>query len=95
VLQQLGLFHRFDAEIAVPNVDTQDELARVLQGSRLFSPEQQTNVIREIQASTNSPAIGVGVKKVLMALETAREDDDPAGRFVEIMATAISATRRA
>ena len=93
MLQQLDLFHRFDAEIAVPNVNKQDELAHILQESGAFAgPEQVHTALDEIAATTGSADIGVGIKKILTGIETAKQDpQDMAGRFASVMAQAIAA----
>ncbi|KAK3207890.1 hypothetical protein GRF29_96g779885 [Pseudopithomyces chartarum] len=93
VLTQLDLFSRFDADIAVPNVNTQSELAQVLQQSGAFSDRDQQRAIGEIQEITGSTDVGVGVKKILTAIETAKEDQDVPGRFARVMSSAISANR--
>ena len=93
MLTQLDLFSRFDADIAVPNVNTQQELAAVLQQSGAFSDRDQQRAIGEIQEITGSTDVGVGVKKILTAIETAKEDQDVPGRFARVMSSAISANR--
>ena len=93
MLTQLDLFSRFDADIAVPNVNTQSELAQVLQQSGAFSEQDQRRAIGEIQEITGSTDVGVGIKKILTAIETAKEDQDVPGRFARVMSSAISANR--
>lgn len=93
VLTQLDLFSRFDADIAVPNVNTQPELGQVLQQSGAFSDRDQQRAIGEIQEITGSTDVGVGIKKILTAIETAKEDQDVPGRFARVMSSAISANR--
>lgn len=93
MLNQLDLFSRFDAEIAVPNVNTQAELAALLQHSGAFSDRDQQRAIGEIQEITGSADVGVGVKKILTAIETAKEDQDVPGRFARVMSHAIAANR--
>ncbi|KAF2445715.1 AAA-domain-containing protein [Karstenula rhodostoma CBS 690.94] len=93
VLTQLDLFSRFDADIAVPNVNSQPELAQVLQQSGAFSDGDQQRAIGEIQEITGSTDVGVGIKKILTAIETAKEDQDVPGRFARVMSSAISANR--
>ena len=93
VLTQLDLFNRFDAEIAVPNVNTQRELAHVLNQSGAFSERDQQRAIGEIQEITSSAEIGVGIKKILTAIETAKQDQDVPGRFARVMSSAIAANR--
>ncbi|KAF2876524.1 vesicle-fusing ATPase [Massariosphaeria phaeospora] len=93
VLTQLDLFSRFDAEIAVPNVNTQGELARILQQSGAFSDRDQQQTIGEIQEITGSAEVGVGIKKILTGIETAKQDQDVPGRFARVMSRAIAANR--
>ncbi|KAF1942514.1 vesicle-fusing ATPase [Clathrospora elynae] len=93
VLTQLDLFSRFDAEIAVPNVNTQAELANVLRESGAFSDTDQHRAISEIQEITGSTDVGVGIKKILTGIETAKQDQDVPGRFARVMSRAIAANR--
>ncbi|KAJ4992201.1 ATPase [Stagonosporopsis vannaccii] len=95
VLTQLDLFSRFDAEIAVPNVNSQQELAHVLQESGAFSDRDQQRAISEIEEITGSREIGVGIKKILTGIETAKQDQDVPGRFARVMSRAIAANRGA
>jgi vesicle-fusing ATPase len=89
----LDLFSRFDAEIAVPNVNAQAELAHILQHSGAFSDRDQQRAIAEIQEITGSAEIGVGIKKVLTGIETAKQDQDMPGRFARVMSRAIASNR--
>lgn len=93
VLQQLDLFSRFDAEIAVPNVNSQRELGFILEESGAFSSSNQVkSAIDEIQSTTGSAEVGVGIKKILTGIETAKQDpQDMAGRFAAVMSQAIAA----
>jgi vesicle-fusing ATPase len=92
VLTQLDLFSRFDAEIAVPNVNSQRELAHILHESGAF--DDIDRAIREIQDTTGSQDIGVvGIKKILTGIETAKQDQDVPGRFARVISRAIAANR--
>lgn len=93
VLTQLDLFSRFDAEIAVPNVNSPQELAHILQASGAFEDRDQQRAIREIQEVTGSQEIGVGIKKILTGIETAKQDQDVPGRFARVMSRAIAANK--
>ncbi|KAH8727920.1 P-loop containing nucleoside triphosphate hydrolase protein [Phaeosphaeriaceae sp. PMI808] len=93
VLTQLDLFSRFDAEIAVPNVNSQQELAHILRESALFEDRDQQRAIGEIQEITGSQEIGVGIKKILTGIETAKQDQDVPGRFASVISRAIAANR--
>lgn len=93
MLTQLDLFSRFDAEIAVPNVNTQSELAHVLQQSGAFTDRDMQRAIGETQEITGSAEIGVGIKQILTGINTAKQDQDLPGRFARVMSRQISANR--
>jgi vesicle-fusing ATPase len=88
VLQQLQL--DFQAQIAVPNVNTQDQLAKIMQHSGIFSDSEIRGAIGNIEETTGSKEIGVGVQRVLLGIQTAMQDQDRAGRFAEVLADAIA-----
>ncbi|KAF2495115.1 AAA-domain-containing protein [Lophium mytilinum] len=88
VLHQLQLV--FNAQIVVPNVNTQEELAHVLRHSGVFSDRDQQQAITEIQEMTGSTEVGVGIKQILEGIRTAKQDKDVAGRFARIMSQAIA-----
>lgn len=90
VLQQLSLFDRFDAQIAVPTVSTQQELGQVLRQSGAFSDGDNQQAIRQIEDITGSREVGVGIKKILTGIETAKQDQDMPGRFAQVIAEAIA-----
>ncbi|KAF2083560.1 vesicle-fusing ATPase [Saccharata proteae CBS 121410] len=90
VLQQLDLFSRFDAEIAVPNVRDQRELAHILEESGAFAG---TDGVRRAIEGIGSPEVGVGIKKILTGIETAKQDQDMPGRFASVMEQAIRANQ--
>lgn len=95
VLQQLDLQQIFDAEIAVPNVNTFKELASVLREVQAFEDENQLvsslNTLRDI---TDTDHIGIGIKKVLHAVRLAQQDEgNMIDRFAEVISQRIAASR--
>ncbi|KAK3708978.1 transport between ER and Golgi ATPase protein [Vermiconidia calcicola] len=88
VLQQLQL--HFKAQIAVPNVNTQQELAHIMEASGEFEAQDIPRVMGEIEQTVGSKGIGVGVQQVLLGIQTAMQDEDRAGRFVEVMCEGIA-----
>ncbi|KAL7267671.1 transport between ER and Golgi ATPase protein [Rhizina undulata] len=90
VLGQMDLINSFDAEIAVPNVSNVQELAYILKETNAFGPAEQERALRELQESTRSKELNVGIKKILMGVETARQDEDMAGRFANVMSRAVA-----
>lgn len=86
VLQQLDVFTSFDADIAVPNVKSHSELAFIMQQSKAFS--SPSRAIDELREMTQSEFVDVGIKKILLGIETAKQDRDREGRFAQTIARA-------
>lgn len=89
VLSQMGLLHSFDAEIAVPNVSNHQQLAHVLQDLKVFPPDVQQRALADLHEATGTTDLNVGIKKILMAVETARQDKDMAERFSSVMSRSV------
>lgn len=88
VLDRLDMLHSFDAEIAVPNVSNHQELSLIMRELDAFTPQEEQAALSEIAEATRTTDLNVGIKKILMAVETARQDDDKVGRFSSIMTKA-------
>lgn len=86
VLQQLDVFTSFDSDIAVPNVKGHAELALIMEQSGVFSNPQRA--IQELSEMTRSDSVDVGIKKILLGIETAKQDRDREGRFAQTIARA-------
>jgi len=94
-MQQLDLYASFDRELAVPNVNTHAELASVLREVRAFRSDSDMaaslDVLRE---TTGTNDVGVGIKRVLLGIETARQTpDDMVERFADVMAKTMASSR--
>ncbi|KAI6883659.1 AAA-domain-containing protein [Hortaea werneckii] len=88
ILQQLQL--NFMAHIPVPNVQTQQELAHIMQESGAFSAPDVQRAVGEIEQTTGGQKINVGVAKVLLGIQTAMQDPDRTGRFAEVIGEAVA-----
>ncbi|KAK4991409.1 transport between ER and Golgi ATPase protein [Elasticomyces elasticus] len=88
VLQQLQL--NFKAQIAIPNVNTTQDLALIMKQSNAFAETDIQRSISEIQQTTGRSEIGVGIQTILTGIQTAKQDSDRAGRFAEVMSEAIA-----
>nr|OQO31757.1 hypothetical protein B0A51_00659 [Rachicladosporium sp. CCFEE 5018] len=86
VLQQLQI--SFNQQIAVPNVNTQQELAHIMHDSGQFEDIQRA--IQMIEETTGKREIGVGIQQVILGIQTAMQVDDRTGRFAEVMSDFIS-----
>ncbi|KAG0645302.1 Vesicular-fusion sec18 [Hyphodiscus hymeniophilus] len=95
VLKQLDLQAIFNRELAVPNVNTHAELASILREVQAFDSEnglvQSLNELRDI---TGTDQVGVGIKKVLLAVGEAKQEvGNVESRFAEVIAQQIAASR--
>lgn len=89
VLQQLQL--NFKAQIAVPNVQNLQELGAIMHESGAFEEPDIHRALSEIKETTNTDGrIGVGVQTVQLSIETAMQDPDRTGRFVEAICEAVA-----
>ncbi|CCG83613.1 Vesicular-fusion protein sec18 [Taphrina deformans PYCC 5710] len=91
ICNQLGFSNIFDAELPVPEVADLQQLEKLVAELQLFQDKNEVrSVLNNIHDLTGSSLVGVGVKRVLTIGEAARQDEDVGGRFVDLMAKAIS-----
>lgn len=93
VLKQLDLYNSFNSDIMVPNVMTYDELRYIMEQSGAFDASEIEQALGEVGGITEDRTIGVGIKKVLLGIETAKQDPDKVGRFVRVINRAIEEER--
>lgn len=86
VLHQLGLFTSFNSDIAVPNVNTHQELSYILEQSGEF--QDPGRAIDELRQLTGGNEVGVGIKNILLGIETAKQDRDREGEFANVISAA-------
>ena len=90
VLHNLDIYKYFDSDIPVPNVNTHQELEYILKQTEVFSEQEIGRALSEIQETTRSEDVGVGIKKILLGLETAKQDQNKAERFAGVVARAVA-----
>lgn len=95
VLQQLDLYDSFDRDLAVPNVNTPSELATVLKETNAFdSNSDLTESLERIKGISGGNVIGVGIKRVLLGIETARQrPEEKVEVFADVMTRMMAANR--
>lgn len=93
MLAQLDLLRRFTGQIPIPNVNTQQELVKIMRHTGAFADHEISQALHEISQQTGSSDIGVGIKSVLMGIDTAKQDQDVAAGFAEVISNSIAATR--
>ncbi|KAL9577490.1 MAG: hypothetical protein Q9212_006328 [Teloschistes hypoglaucus] len=86
VLQQLDIYTAFDADIPVPNVGSYQELLTIMQQSGAFAdPGRAIDELKQLSRGDN---VNVGIKKILLGIETAKQDEDMEARFANVIARA-------
>ena len=90
VLQQLDFWRHFNSDIPIANVRTYDELQFIMDESKTFQQGEVARAIAEIRDITRSDTVGVGVKHVLQAIETAKFDSDRVSRFAGTLSRSIA-----
>jgi vesicle-fusing ATPase len=91
VLASLNLLQYFTVQVAVPNVNTPAELVSVFQQRRVFTDTRTIDrIFAGLDHATGGREIGVGIKRVIVALNRSSASDDPPNRFIEIMSEYIA-----
>jgi vesicle-fusing ATPase len=90
ILQQMDVINAFDAEIPVPTVSNLKDLNAILKSVNAFDDQTRHSIIQELEGITNSKDVKVGIKKILTVLETSRQDEDVARRFVDLLSNSIA-----
>ncbi|KAG0640512.1 P-loop containing nucleoside triphosphate hydrolase protein, partial [Tuber brumale] len=89
-LAQMDFLNAFDADIPVPSVANDNELDHILCELEAFNSDgERQEVLRDLHSTTRTKQLNVGIKKILMGVETARQDEDMAGRLVSVISRAV------
>ncbi|KAJ2362646.1 transport between ER and Golgi ATPase protein [Coemansia sp. RSA 2607] len=84
VLSQMDMLSAFSNEILIENVNTLEEMDRVLQHVRLFDDASDYARMRsDLAPHFEGRIFSIGIKKLLLLIETARQDPEKYERFVE------------
>jgi len=85
ILQEMDMLDSFDAEIYVPSIKSLSSIDIVLKEIELFSDSERAYVMKNISQEIQSNYVSIGVKKLLMIAEMARQDDDKVSKFVSTL----------
>ncbi|KAG0342587.1 transport between ER and Golgi ATPase protein [Podila humilis] len=86
VLEEMDLMDSFSSELYVENVRTLAEVNTVVKSVDLFqSDNERRTAIATLAKSGLEDKLSMGIKRLLMTVEKARQDSDPVGRFVSDM----------
>jgi vesicle-fusing ATPase len=89
LLKELDLYHSFNSDIKVPNVASYDELRYILEQTNVFSPPEIQQTLDGIDDFADDQSDGVGIKRILLGLETAKQDPDKVGRFTGVISRVL------
>lgn len=92
ILEQLEL--DFDVDIKVPEIMRPKELDYVMRKSGGFDKEEIQAVLSGIEHTTGKPELGIGIKSVLVAIDTATNSEDKIGRFIQKVSTEVMKDKR-
>jgi hypothetical protein len=81
----------------VPNVNTYDELSQILEAVKAFdTPQEAQQAIKILAETTGRDDVGVGISRVLLAVETARQAEREVrpDRFAEMLSAMVASNYR-
>ncbi|KAJ2310753.1 transport between ER and Golgi ATPase protein [Coemansia sp. Cherry 401B] len=85
VLAQMDMSSAFSNEIYIENICTLDALQKAIRHARLFDDNDAAaydTLFADLSDYVHGRAFGIGVKKLLLLVETARQDPDRHARFL-------------
>ncbi|KAF9897929.1 transport between ER and Golgi ATPase protein [Lobosporangium transversale] len=86
VLEEMDLMDSFSSELYVENLRTLEEVNFVVKDLQLFkSDDERRTAMATLAKSGIESKLSISVKKLLMTIEKARQDNDLVGRFVSDM----------
>lgn len=82
ILEEMGMIPEFSNEIYIPPINTIEGIEIVLQTVDLFTEAEHHQAMSYLRQSSIEDRIAIGIKKLLMIIEMARQDEDKVGKFV-------------
>jgi vesicle-fusing ATPase len=65
----------FDAEIFTPTINSISAVEAVLKEVKVFTDDELVQVVQQLRAANLEGKLNIGVKKLLMVAEMAKQDD--------------------
>jgi vesicle-fusing ATPase len=82
ILDQMDMTDEFSAELYVPTITSLEGVDIVLQQLELFEDSERERAISILQQANMDQKLSIGIKKLLMIIEMARQDEDKVDKFV-------------
>ncbi|KAJ5481714.1 hypothetical protein N7475_000526 [Penicillium sp. IBT 31633x] len=89
LMKQLDIYNSFNSDIMVPNVSSFGELRFIMEKSGAFDAQEIARALENVGGLADDGRLSVGIKKILLGIETAKQDSDKVGRFVRVINRAI------
>ncbi|KAJ8660277.1 hypothetical protein O0I10_004139 [Lichtheimia ornata] len=85
VLDQMDMADAFNSEIYVPTITSLEGIDIVLQQLGLFTDAERQRTMSLLQQAGMEQRLAIGIKKLLMVIEMARQDADKIEKFVNTL----------
>ena len=85
VLEQMDMSDGFNAEIYIPTITDLSSVEVVLQELKLFSEVERRKAMDMLLRSGVGNKLSVGIKKLMMNIEMARQDEDQVEKFISCL----------
>ncbi|KAI9494540.1 P-loop containing nucleoside triphosphate hydrolase protein [Zychaea mexicana] len=85
VLDQMDMTEAFNSQIYVPTITTLEGIDIVLQQLGLFTDNERQRTMSLLEQAGMENKVAIGVKKLLMIIEMARQDADKIEKFVNTL----------
>ena len=82
ILDQMDMISEFSAEIYVPTITSLESVDIVLQQLELFEDAERERALSLLSQANLDHKLTIGVKKLLMIIEMARQDENKVDKFV-------------
>jgi vesicle-fusing ATPase len=85
LLEQMSMTEEFSAEIYVPTIKNLESVDVVLQQLELFDDMERSRALTILGKANMDQKLAIGVKKLLMIIEMARQDENKVDKFVNAL----------
>lgn len=85
LLEQMNMTEEFSAEIYVPTITSLEGVDVVLQQLELFNDMERSRALTILGKANMDQKLAIGVKKLLMIIEMARQDENKVDKFVNTL----------
>lgn len=81
----MDLSDAFNAEIYCPNITNLSEVDTIVEEVKLFDSKERVRAMTRLTESGVDKKLSIGIKKLLMLIEMARQDEDKVDKLVSCL----------